>query len=52
MLVLLIRSNFDYAVEMASGTMIYIPRFIKTGSSNQELMRGNTHIHTDSKLIS
>jgi hypothetical protein len=29
-----------YAVEMGSGTMIYIPTFIKTGSGIQKLMGG------------
>jgi hypothetical protein len=29
-----------YAVEMASGAMIYIPSFIKIGSGIQNLIRG------------
>jgi hypothetical protein len=40
-----------YAVEMASGAMIYIPSFIKIASGIQKLMMG-THRHTDSMLIS
>ena len=28
-----------YAVEMGSGTMIYIPSFVKTGSGIQALIR-------------
>jgi hypothetical protein len=31
-----------YAVEMGSGTMIYIPSFIRTGSGIQKLIRGNS----------
>jgi hypothetical protein len=30
----------NYAVEMASGALIYIPSFIKTGSAIQKLIRG------------
>jgi hypothetical protein len=29
-----------YAVEMGSGAMIYVPRFIKIGSGIQKLIRG------------
>jgi hypothetical protein len=29
-----------YAVEMGSGSVIYIPSFIKTGSSIQKLLKG------------
>jgi hypothetical protein len=29
-----------YAIEMGSGAMIYIPSFIKIGSSIQDLIRG------------
>jgi hypothetical protein len=37
-----------YAVEMSSGPMIYIPRFIKTGSGIQKLIGGGgLHRHTD-----
>jgi hypothetical protein len=32
----------EYAVEMGSGAMIYIPTFIKTGSGIQKLIGGNT----------
>jgi hypothetical protein len=31
-----------YAVEMCSGTMIYIPSFIKNGSGIQKLMGADT----------
>jgi hypothetical protein len=31
-----------YAVEMASGVMIYIPSIIKVGSGIRKLLRGNT----------
>jgi hypothetical protein len=32
-----------YAVEMASGAMIYIPSFIKIGSATRKLMGWETH---------
>jgi hypothetical protein len=35
-----------YAVEMASGGMIYIPSFIKIGSGIQKLIGGYTYRHT------
>jgi hypothetical protein len=41
----------NYAVEMGSGAMIYIPSFIKTGLAIQKLTRG-IHRHTDSNVIS
>jgi hypothetical protein len=31
-----------YAIEMGSGTMMYIPSFIKTSSAIQMLIRGDT----------
>jgi hypothetical protein len=35
-----------YAVEMGSGAVIYVPRFIKIGSGVQKLTgRGYTHKH-------
>jgi hypothetical protein len=34
-----------YAFEMGSGAMIYIPSFIKTGSGNQKLIRGNSQTY-------
>jgi hypothetical protein len=37
-----------YAVEMGLATMIYVPNFIKIGSSIQKLIGG----YTDSKAIS
>jgi hypothetical protein len=40
----------NYAVEMGSGAMIYIPSVIKIGSSIQRLLGRDTHI--DSKVIS
>jgi hypothetical protein len=40
-----------YAAEMGSGAMIYIPTFIKTGSSIQKFICG-IQGHTDSKVIS
>jgi hypothetical protein len=38
----------NYAVEIGSGTMIYIPRIMKTGSGIQNLLVGKT----DRKVIS
>jgi hypothetical protein len=35
---------FNYAVEMGSGAVIYVPIFIKIGSG--------IHTHTDSNVIS
>jgi hypothetical protein len=40
------------AVEMGSGTMIYIPSFIKTGSGIQKLLGRDTYRHMASKVIS
>jgi hypothetical protein len=34
-----------YAVEMASGAMIYIPSSIKIGSGIQKLIKGDTQTH-------
>jgi hypothetical protein len=34
-----------YAVETASGAMIYITSFIKIGSSIQKLIKGDTQTH-------
>jgi hypothetical protein len=34
-----------YAVEMGSGTMVYIPSFIKSRSGIQKLIRGDTQTH-------
>jgi hypothetical protein len=39
-----------YAVEIASGAIIYIPSFIKIGSGIQKLI-GGIHGHTDSMKI-
>jgi hypothetical protein len=38
-----------YAVEIGSGTMIYVPSFIKIGSAIQKLI-GRIHIQTQSDL--
>jgi hypothetical protein len=43
---------FNYAVEMGSGAVIYVPSFIKIGSGIQKLIGGDTQTHTDSKVIS
>jgi hypothetical protein len=40
----------NYAVEMDSGAMIYIPCFIKIGLAIQKLIWG-IHRHTDSMVI-
>jgi hypothetical protein len=36
----------NYAVEMCSGAMIYVPGFMKTGSGIQKLLWGDTHTDT------
>jgi hypothetical protein len=43
-----------YAVEMGSGAVRYeyIRSFIKTGSGIQKLIRGDTHRHTNTMMIS
>jgi hypothetical protein len=42
----------NYAVEMCSDAMIYIPSFIMTGSGIQMLVGGGRlHRHTDSMVI-
>jgi hypothetical protein len=38
-----------YTVEMNSGGMIYIPSFIKAGSSTQKLIEGHTDTQTDGR---
>jgi hypothetical protein len=40
----------NYAVEMGSGAMTYIPSFIKIGSAIQKLIGGKRR-HTDSMVI-
>jgi hypothetical protein len=35
----------NYAVEMGSGTIIYIPSFINIGSGIQKFICGDTHMH-------
>jgi hypothetical protein len=40
-----------YAIKMGSGTMIYIPSFIKIGLGFQNLIEG-IHRQTDSMVIS
>jgi hypothetical protein len=41
----------NYAIEMGSSAMIYVPRFIKIGSGIQKLIRGINR-NTDSMVIS
>jgi hypothetical protein len=44
-----------YAIETASSAVIYIPRFMKIGSTIQKLMLGgggDIHRHADSMAIS
>jgi hypothetical protein len=36
----------NYAIVMGSGTLIYIPSFIKIASAIQELMKGCTRTDT------
>jgi hypothetical protein len=45
LLALLMGGFMNYAIEMGSGAMIYIPSFIKIGSAIQKLIRG-IHIET------
>jgi hypothetical protein len=40
----------EYAAEMDSGAMIYIPSFIKTGFTMQKFMNG-IYRHTDSMIF-
>jgi hypothetical protein len=49
MLVLLMGSIYELTVEMGSGAMIYMPRFIKIGF--QKLIQGDaqTRIHTETR---
>jgi hypothetical protein len=35
----------EYAVEMGSGAVIYVPGFIKIGSGIQKLILGDTQTH-------
>jgi hypothetical protein len=49
MLVLLMRGIINYAIEMDSGAMVYIPSSIKIGSCIQKLVGGYTDTQ-DSKL--
>jgi hypothetical protein len=44
----------NYAIEMDSHALIYIPSFIKIGLAIQKLTGVGSHIHTytDSKVIS
>jgi hypothetical protein len=43
---------YKYTAEVGSGAIIYIPSFIKTGSSIQKLIGGGIHRHVDNMLIS
>jgi hypothetical protein len=45
-----VRDFFNYAVEMDSGAMIYIPSFIKIVSGIEKLI-GRIHRHAESKVI-
>jgi hypothetical protein len=36
----------EYAVEMGSGAMVYIPSFVKIGSGIQKLIERDTHTDT------
>jgi hypothetical protein len=36
---------FNYAVEMGSGAMIYVPTFINIGSGIQKIIWGDTQLH-------
>jgi hypothetical protein len=38
--------GWEYAVEMGSGAMIYIPSFIKTGSAIQKFIGGYANTQT------
>jgi hypothetical protein len=40
-----------YAVQMGSGSVIYIPYLIKTASGIQNLVEKGRNIHTDRKEI-
>jgi hypothetical protein len=40
----------EYAVQMGSGAMIYIPGFIKIGSGIRKLIRGDTHTDTQTRI--
>jgi hypothetical protein len=42
---------YEFAVEMDSGALIYIPSFMKIGSGIQKLTEG-TYRHTDCMVIS
>jgi hypothetical protein len=42
----------EYAVEMGSGAIIYVPSFRKIGSHFQKMFLGGIHRYTDSKVIS
>jgi hypothetical protein len=46
---------FNWAVEMGSGAVIYVPSFIKIGSGLQKItgrLHRQTRTHTDSNVIS
>jgi hypothetical protein len=40
---------FNLAVEMGSGAVIYVPRFMKIGSGVEKLIRGYTDTHTHTR---
>jgi hypothetical protein len=45
------KDYFNYAIEMGSGAVTYVPSFIKIGSGIQKSIRGDPQTHTDSKVI-
>jgi hypothetical protein len=40
---MLLMGFMEYAVEMGSGAMVYIPSFMKIGSDLQTLLMGDTY---------
>jgi hypothetical protein len=47
MLVLLMGGFMNYAAEMRSDAIMYIPSFIKISSDTQNVIQGDTHRHMD-----
>jgi hypothetical protein len=43
MLVMLMGEILNYAIDMGSGAIIYVPSFIKIGLGIQRLVEGETH---------
>jgi putative component of toxin-antitoxin plasmid stabilization module len=46
MLVLLAEGIYELAIEMGSGTLVYMSSFIKFGSPIQKIIGGDTHTDT------